>query len=87
MSPIIQWLLAKSQMQKASWSPPGSVPAVSYNTGIGSAPQAVAATPPVSSMPSQTSGSMANNALQAVLAKSPPNWSCAHLRTMAPLFS
>jgi hypothetical protein len=48
MSPIIKWLLAKSQMQqKAAWSPPGSVPAVSYNSGINSAPQSVAARPPV----------------------------------------
>ncbi len=74
MSPIIKWLLARSQMQmqKTSWSPPGSVPAVSYNSGIGSAPQAVAAKPPVATQSGpkpQTSGGMANNALQSVLAK------------------
>lgn len=72
MSPIIQWLLAKSQTQKTAWSPPGSVPAVSYNTGIGSAPQAVAAKPPVATQSGpkpQTSGSMAKDTLDSVLAR------------------
>lgn len=65
---------AQAHLEKAAapWSPPGSVPAVSYNTGIGSAPQAVAAKPPVATQSGpkpQTSGSMANNALQSVLAR------------------